>query len=295
MSDPTYSPPTTGPYDNGSTQMSGGGSTTDTVSTEGRRVAGDAAESSKQVGRVAKDEAASVAHEAKSQARSLVSQASSQLSDQAASQKDTLVSWLQSMADELRSMVEGAQSQSSEGSESSQPGYARDLVERGADYAHRTASWLEDRQPNEVFQEVGKFARRRPGAFLLIAATAGVVVGRLTKGLTAAASDDSGPSQSSQFGSTGGYGTTGYGYPATTGYAAPATTGYATGTTGYAGVSGTGLRQDPLGVAGEADVVVPASGTRPGMESQRHDIGTTSLPSTTPSSVEAGGYAEDGR
>jgi hypothetical protein len=283
MSDPTYSPPTSGPYDTGSTEVSTGGSTTDTVSTEGRRVASDAAESSKQVGRVAKDEAASVAQEAKSQARSLVSQASSQLSDQAATQKDSLVTWLHSMADELRAMVDGVQSQRIEdGSESSQPGYARDLAERGADYAQRTASWLEDRQPNDIFQEVGKFARRRPGAFLLIAATAGVVVGRLTKGLTAASSDDSSPSQSSQFGSTGGYGTTGYGYPATTGYAAPATTGYATGTTGYEGVSSTGLRQDPLGVAGEADVVVPASGT-------------TSLPSTTPSSVEAGGYAEDGR
>jgi len=285
MSDPTYSPPTSGPYDNGSTQMSGGGSTTDTVSTEGRRVASDAAESSKQVGRVAKDEAASVAQEAKFQARSLVSQASSQLSDQAASQKDTLVSWLHSMADELRSMVDGAQSQSSEdGSPSSQPGYARDLAERGADYAHRTASWLEDRQPNEVFQEVGKFARRRPGAFLLIAATAGVVVGRLTKGLTAASSEDSGSSPSSQFGSPG-YGT---------GYQPPVTTGYGAGTTGY-GAGTTGLRQDPLAVVGEVDVVVPASGTRPGMESQRHEIGTTSLPSTTPSSVEAGGYAEDGR
>jgi hypothetical protein len=31
------------------------------------------------------------------------------------------------------------------------------------------------------------------------------------------------------------------------------------------------------------------------MESQRHEIGTTSLPSTSSSSVEAGGYAEDGR
>jgi len=276
--------------------VSTGGSTTDTVSTEGRRVASDAAESSKQVGRVAKDEAASVAQEAKSQARSLVSQASSQLSDQAATQKDSLVTWLHSMADELRAMVDGAQSQSLEnGSESSQPGYARDLAERGADYAQRTASWLEHRQPNDIFQEVGKFARRRPGAFLLIAGTAGVVVGRLTKGLTAASSHGGGPALSSQVGSTGGYGTTGYGYPSATGYAAPATTGYATGTTGYEGVSSTGLRQDPLGVAGEADVVVPASGTRPGMESQRHDIGTTSLPSTTPSSVEAGGYAEDGR
>jgi len=259
--------------------MSGGGSTTDTVSTEGRRVAGDAAESSKQVGRVAKDEAASVAHEAKWQARSLVSQASSQLSDQAASQKDTLVSWLHSMADELRSMADGAQSQSTaNGLESSQPGYARDLVERGADYAHRTASWLEDRQPNEVFQEVGKFARRRPGTFLAIAATAGVLVGRLTKGLTAGSSDDSGPSRSSQFASTGGYATT-----------PPVSTGYGTS---YPASSG--VRQDPLGVAGDADVILPVSGTRPGVEGQRHEIGTTSLP-TTSTSVEGGGYAEDGR
>lgn len=294
MTDPTYSPPTPGPYDTGSTQVStepsGGGSTTQTVSAEGQRVAQDAAESSKQVGRVAKDEAASVAQEAKSQARSLVDQASSQLSEQASTQKDSLVSWLRSMADELRSMVEGAQSQSSDDeSEQSQPGYARDLAERGADYAHRTASWLEDRQPNEVFQEVGRFARRRPGTFLVIAATAGVVVGRLTRGLTASSSDDSGPTRRSGYSAGNQYGT-----------AVPQATSYETGydtayDTGYAGAGTTGLRQDPLGMAGEADVVVPDAGTRPGMESQRHEIGTTSLPSTTPSSVESGGYAEDGR
>jgi len=262
----------------------GNGSTTEAASAEGRRVAQHAAESGKQVGRVAADEAASVAQEAKSQARSLVDQASSQLSEQAAAQKDSLVSWLRSVADELQAMVEGAQSKASDDvSAQSQPGYARDLAERGADYAHRTASWLDDRQPNELFQEVGRFARRRPGTFLVIAATAGVVVGRLTRGLTAS-SDDSGPSRLS-----GGYG----GYTGSNGYdtSLPAASSYPSATPVT-----TGLRQDPLGVAGEADVVVPVAGTRPGMESQRHEIGTTtSLPSTTSSSLEAGGYAEDGR
>jgi hypothetical protein len=284
MTDPTYSPPTSGPYDSGSTQLStqqSGGGTTEMVSGEGQRVAQDAAESGKQVGRVAKDEAASVAQEAKSQARSLVDQASSQLSDQAASQKDTLVTWLRSMADELRAMVDGAQSQANdEDSQASQPGYARDLAERGADYANRTASWLDDRQPNELFQEVGRFARRRPGTFLVIAATAGVVVGRLTRGLTAGSSDDD--SSSSRLS----------GYSASNGYdtASSGTSGYEYGTPRT-----TGMQQDPLGVAGEVDVVVPVTGTRPGMESQRHEVGTTYLPSTTSGSVEAGGYAEDGR
>jgi hypothetical protein len=43
--------------------------------------------------------------------------------------------------------------------------------------------WLDSHGPDEVLDEVRSFARRRPGTFLLIAAGAGVVLGRLTRGL----------------------------------------------------------------------------------------------------------------
>ena len=106
---------------------------------------------------------------------------------QAADQKGTLVSWLRGLAEELRSMADAprrdplAYGPSSAGA----PGFATGLAERGADYARSAASWLEDREPSAVLDEVGSFARRRPGTFLAIAAVAGVVAGRLTRGLTA--------------------------------------------------------------------------------------------------------------
>jgi hypothetical protein len=169
------------------------GSTTDTVKSEGRRVADDAARGTKQVAGVAATEAASVAQEAKDQARSLWDQTSSQLSSQAADQKETLVSWLRNLADELSSMADAAPrgSNGSEAASSGQAGVATGFAQRGADYAQRTASWLGDREPSAVLDEVGSFARRRPGAFLALAAAAGIVVGRLTRGLTSSQGDDS--------------------------------------------------------------------------------------------------------
>jgi hypothetical protein len=128
-----------------------------------------------------------VADEAKNQARSLWEQASSQLSNQAADQKSTLASWLRGLAEELRSMADASQRDlvaygpSSAGT----PGFATGLADRGANYARSAASWLDDREPSAILDEVGSFARRRPGTFLVIAATAGVVAGRLTRGFTA--------------------------------------------------------------------------------------------------------------
>ncbi len=173
------------------------GSTTDTMKSEGRRVADDAARGTKQVAGVAVDEAASVAQEAKHQARSLWDQTSSQLSSQAADQKDTLVSWLRNLADELSSMADSAPrgSNGSEATSTGQAGVATALAQRGADYAQRTASWLGDREPSAVLDEVGSFARRRPGAFLALAAAAGIVVGRLTRGLTSSQDDGDRPQQ----------------------------------------------------------------------------------------------------
>jgi hypothetical protein len=150
-------------------------------------VADDATEGGKHVARVAADEAASVADEAKTQARSLWEQASSQLSNQAADQKSTLVSWLRGLAEELRSMADAPRRDPlAYGSPSAgAPGFATGLADRGASYARSAASWLDDREPSAILDEVGSFARRRPGTFLVIAAVAGVVAGRLTRGLTA--------------------------------------------------------------------------------------------------------------
>ena len=196
MTDPYVTQPASSPIDRSVATATEGdtgvsvpesGSSVDVVKSQSRMVADDATEAGKHVARVAADEAASVADEAKTQARSLWEQASSQLSNQAADQKNTLASWLRGLAEELRSMADAPQRDPlAYGSPSAgAPGFATGLADRGASYARSAASWLDDREPSAILDEVGSFARRRPGTFLVIAAVAGVVAGRLTRGLTA--------------------------------------------------------------------------------------------------------------
>ena len=69
---------------------------------------------------------------------------------------------------------------------SEQSGMATDLVQQAGERTNAVASWLEQREPGHVVDEVTRFARQRPGAFLALAAGAGFLVGRLGRGLKAA-------------------------------------------------------------------------------------------------------------
>jgi hypothetical protein len=57
----------------------------------------------------------------------------------------------------------------------------KEASRRGGEMAH----WLENHEPSDVLDQLRSFARRRPAAFLLGAAAAGVLVGRLSRGLAA--------------------------------------------------------------------------------------------------------------
>jgi hypothetical protein len=59
---------------------------------------------------------------------------------------------------------------------------AQEAARRGGEIAH----WLDTHEPADVLDEVKRFARRRPVAFLALAAAAGVVAGRVTRGAVAA-------------------------------------------------------------------------------------------------------------
>jgi hypothetical protein len=59
---------------------------------------------------------------------------------------------------------------------------AHEASRRVADFSH----WLDNHEPADLLDEVRRFARRRPGTFLALAAAAGVVAGRLTRGAVAA-------------------------------------------------------------------------------------------------------------
>ncbi|KNH11600.1 hypothetical protein ACU18_18885, partial [Arthrobacter sp. ZBG10] len=64
-------------------------------------------------------------------------------------------------------------------------GMATDLIREAAERTSSIAGWLENRDPGSLLSEVQTFARNKPGTFLLLAAGAGILAGRLTRGLTA--------------------------------------------------------------------------------------------------------------
>lgn len=96
---------------------------------------------------------------------------------------------------------------------------AREASRRVGEFSH----WLENHEPSDLLEEVKRYARRRPVAFLAITAAAGVLAGRVTRGAVAAnTSVDSGressPARAYEGGAydyesaapSGAYGTRGY-------------------------------------------------------------------------------------
>lgn len=146
---------------------------------QAKQTAGTAAEAGKHVGGVAKQEARQVATEARQQARNLLGEAKTQVEDQSRTQRDRLVSNLRTFTDDLEQMA--AQTDS---------GMANQLVQQVASTARSVTDKLDQREPSEMLDEVRRFARRRPGAFLLGAFAAGVVAGRVARGAKDASSDE---------------------------------------------------------------------------------------------------------
>ena len=147
-------------------------STTGVAKEQAAQVGQQAAQAGQHVAGVAKHQAANVADEARTQARNLVDQARTEVTSQADSQKQRAAQGLHAVSRDLGSMAD-----------SSDQGVAGDLARQLSGAVHELASWLEERDPAALLDEVRSFARRRPGAFLGIALGAGVVAGRLTRGI----------------------------------------------------------------------------------------------------------------
>jgi hypothetical protein len=135
----------------------------------------------KHVADVAREQASGVAVEAGRQGRDLLHQAQGQLEEQAAQGQQRLANQLLSLSDELHSMA-GA---------SGQGGMAASLASQAASRVRNAGQWLDGREPGQVVDEMQSFARRRPAVFLALAVGAGLVAGRLTRGLKDANSDNS--------------------------------------------------------------------------------------------------------
>jgi len=159
---------------------------------EASNVAGHAASAAQGVAETAKSEAANVAQEAKANAQDLLHQAKSGLTSQAGTQQQKAAEGIRNISSQLHSMA----------SAPDQQGVASDLIRQAAERTSSVASWLENRQPGDLLNEVQRYARNNPGTFLLLAAGAGVLAGRLTRGLTAGAPDSS-PNRAAGTGAAG--------------------------------------------------------------------------------------------
>jgi hypothetical protein len=178
-------PPTPGSEETSGTSASAGAAETAkeaaaTAKEQASHVASDAAAAGGTVLGTAKEQAASVAGEVTTQAKDLFKQTQTELVEQAGTQQKRVASGLKSLSEELSSMAE-----KSEGG-----GVATDLVQQAAGRAGSVASWLDDRDPGSLLDEVKTFARTRPGTFIGLAAVAGVLAGRLTRSLTSEAADE---------------------------------------------------------------------------------------------------------
>ena len=156
-----------------STNDTGAAAAASTAKDEASNLAHSAAESGQNLYQEVKGGAGDVASEAAGQARDLLGEARTGLTEQASQQQVRAAASLRALGDEFSRMADA----------SDEGGLAADLVRQAGERTGGVATWLEDREPGDVLHEVTEFARRRPGVFLALAAGAGVLAGRLTRGL----------------------------------------------------------------------------------------------------------------
>lgn len=125
-------------------------------------------------------ESQNVMSEAKYQAKGLVDESVGQLRSQAATGQQRLAEVVREFAGEAGTMAEG----------SGQSGIATKLASDAARVGDDLAGWLEGHGPDDVLREVRRFAARRPGTFLAIAAGAGLLAGRFLRGVRDEGADD---------------------------------------------------------------------------------------------------------
>ncbi len=160
-----------------SAEPQGSASKKDAAKEEASKVAGQAAGGAQNVVQTAKHEAGHVASEAKSEAKDLLQQAKQGVGSQAGAQQQKAADGVRTISSQLQAMADAPEQQ----------GVASDLVRQAADRTAAVASWIEGKDPGTLLNDVQSFARRKPGTFLLVSAGAGLLVGRLVRGLQAGA------------------------------------------------------------------------------------------------------------
>lgn len=149
----------------------------DSVTDKAGQVTDVALQRAGDVAGVTKDELSRLASDARGQFQTLWGQAAGQLREQAGTGQRQLAELVHGLAGELGELASKADSDGPVTSLLRQAAY------RGGQFSH----WLSEAETGDVLTELRRFARRRPVVFLAGATLAGIVVGRLGRGLMAAA------------------------------------------------------------------------------------------------------------
>lgn len=171
--------------------------TANVAADQAANVGDTAAHAAGQVADLTKDEVGKVAAETKKQAKDLLTDARSQLTEQAGEQQARVADGLRSISDELTQMATASDAD----------GVATDLVRQAASRAGSVATWLDDRDPGSLLDEVRSYARRKPGTFIALAAAAGILAGRLTRSVASDSADEAKAAAPGSDGDLSDYGT----------------------------------------------------------------------------------------
>ena len=141
---------------------------------EGVEVAQHAREAAGQVGNTVSDQAAHVTRETADQARHVVRDVRERVAAEAEQQAQRVSEQLGRIADELAEMARTAPSDS----------MSAGAIRSAADTSRQAARFLDQRGAQGLLDSARDYARRKPGTFLLGAAVAGFLVGRVAKSAT---------------------------------------------------------------------------------------------------------------
>lgn len=128
----------------------------------------------------AKHEAGQVVQEAKVQGRRLLDESVGELRGQASTIQAKLADTVQALSDELGAMAASPDAN----------GPVAQFAGTGREYGDRAAAWLRDNDLDQAVHGIRQYAARNPWTFLALAGGAGLLVGRLARGLRDADSPD---------------------------------------------------------------------------------------------------------
>jgi X-X-X-Leu-X-X-Gly heptad repeat protein len=148
-----------------SAQKTDGQSTVDAVKQQGSQAANDVMETAKQ-------QVSQIGDQATDQVLSLISEAKGQLRERAEAQVAQAAEGLNRLQEQTQALADGRVDDAGALAD-----YARQAAERMSDLGQR----IDTRGLDGLLQDVQRFARRRPGTFLLATLVAGIAVGRIVR------------------------------------------------------------------------------------------------------------------